>query len=234
VRAVPVALFDLDNTLFDRSGAFRTWATHYVEAAGLDPAEVEWFCREDRDGHADRRTVWATAQERFGLEQTVEDLLAAYRAASLECCIPDPTVHQALGALRGAGWRIGVVTNGSMPQQADKVDRLGLRPLIDALCVSAEVGLEKPDRRIFDEAIRRCAGSPPEVSVRPRWMVGDAPGPDVGGARLLGLRTAWLHRGRTWDGDDGPRPDVVVGSVAEAVDEILAAAPAADDADDAG
>ena len=67
-----------------------------------------------------------------------------------------------------------------------------------------------------------------------RWMVGDAPGPDVGGARLLGLRTAWLHRGRTWDGDDGPRPDVVVGSVAEAVDEILAAAPAADDADDAG
>ena len=220
--AVPVVLFDLDNTLFDRSGAYRTWACRFVQATGLDAAEVEWLCQEDQDGFADRREVWAAARARYGLDAPVEDLLATYRAAYLDCCVPDAEIHDALRALRDAGWGIGVVTNGSMPQQANKAERLGLLPLVDALCVSEELGIEKPDRRIFDEAVRRCGATPPAIPVEARWMVGDAPGPDVGGARTCGLRSAWLHRRRSWDRRDGPPPDLTVASVGEAVAEILA------------
>jgi FMN phosphatase YigB (HAD superfamily) len=52
-------------------------------------------------------------------------------------------------------------------------------------------------------------------------MVGDAPAPDIGGGRAAGLRTIWLHRGRSWNPRDGDPPDVTVGSPVEAVQEIL-------------
>ena len=86
--------------------------------------------------------------------------------------------------------------------------------------VDPELGVEKPDRRIFDEAIRRCTeGSP--LDQEACWMVGDAPAPDIGGGRAAGLRTIWLHRGRSWNPLDGDPPDVTVGSPVEAVQEIL-------------
>jgi putative hydrolase of the HAD superfamily len=115
---------------------------------------------------------------------------------------------------------IGIVTNGSMPQQADKADRLGLLPVVDAFCGSGELGVEKPDRRIFDEAIRRCTGGDP-LNLEASWMVGDAPIPDIRGGRAVGLRTIWLDRGRSWNPSDGDPPDVTVGSLVEAVQEIL-------------
>ena len=130
---------------------------------GLAKAEAEWFCEIDQDGFADRRTVWSAAKDKFGLSQ---------RLASWSCflpqsiplllfCRPDETVLVVLTSLREGGWHIGIVTNGPMPQQADKAERLGLLPIVDAFCASGECWVEKPDCRIFDEAIRRCTGSDP-------------------------------------------------------------------------
>lgn len=215
-----LALFDLDNTLFDRSSAYRAWANWYVALAGLGPAEVEWFCEMDEDGFADRRTVWASAKERFGLSEPVDELLASQRSAYLDICQPDEAVIEALNSLRERGWRIGIVTNGETPHQANKADRLGLLPMVDGFCASAELGIEKPDPRIFEEAIRRCSGGDP-LSQEACWMVGDAPVPDIIGGRAVGLRTIWLDRGRSWNLSDGDPPDVTVASLADAVQQIL-------------
>jgi HAD superfamily hydrolase (TIGR01549 family) len=217
---VKVALFDLDNTLFDRTTTYRLWAKGYAETTGLGESDVEWFCEMDQDGLADRRAIWTQAQKRFGLSASVEDLLTTYRSAYLDLCEPDGAVQAALAALRGDGWRIGIVTNGPMPDQAAKAERLGLLPFIDAFCGSGELGVAKPDRRIFDEAIVRCTGGRP-LDQADRWMVGDAPVPDIGGARAVGLRTIWLDRGRCWDADDGDPPEVTVGALVDAVQTIL-------------
>ena len=168
---IPVALFDLDNTLFDRASAYRRWAAQYVSDAGLAPTEVEWFVEADGDGFTPRKKVWTLARERYGLSGTIEGHIAAYRARYLDCCVPDEKVHASLATLRQSGWRIGVVTNGPMPQQADKAARLGLLPLVDGFCASAELGIEKPDPRIFEEAIGRCAvaPSPAEVDAADGW-----------------------------------------------------------------
>ncbi len=215
-----LALFDLDNTLFDRANAYRTWANWYVELMGLGPADVEWFCEMDEDGFADRRTVWTKAKERFGLPEPVDQLVASYRSDCLDVCQPDAAVIGALESLQETGWRLGIVTNGAMPHQAEKADRLGLLPVVDAFCGSGELGVEKPDRRIFDEAIRRSTGVEP-LNREACWMVGDAPIPDIHGGRAVGLRTIWLHRGRSWNSRDGDPPDLTVGSVVDAVQQIL-------------
>lgn len=217
---VRVALFDLDNTLFDRTDAYRLWATGYAETTGLSPSDVEWLCAIDEDGFADRHALWTSAKERFGLPEPVDQLLATYRRMYLESCQPDDTVHQRLRLLRERGWRIGIVSNGPMPEQAEKADRLGLLSLVDAFCGSGELGVEKPDPRIFEEAIRRCAAGRP-LDRAHCWMVGDAPRPDVAGGRGVGFRTIWMHRGRRWNPADGDPPDVTVGSVTDATETIL-------------
>ena len=219
-----VVLFDLDNTLFDRAAAYRMWATRYVEEAGLGEDEVEWFCEMDEDGFADRRIVWTTAKQRFALGDSVDELLAAYRRGYLKTCAPDAAVLGALALLREKGWRIGIVTNGAMPHQAQKAERLGLLPLVDGFCGSGELGVEKPDRRIFDEALGRCTGGR-GFDAAASWMVGDAPVPDICGGRAVGLRTIWIDRGRTWNTGDGDPPDVTVESLAGAIEEILSPRP---------
>jgi FMN phosphatase YigB (HAD superfamily) len=221
----PLALFDLDNTLFDRTGTYRMWAAQFVSGAGLPGEAVDWFVRADKDGLADRYDVWLAARGRFGLAGTVEELVRTYRSTYFDCMRPDDEVLAALRRLRTEGWRIGVVTNGPMPEQEDKASRLGLMELVDGFCASGDLGVEKPDGRIFAEAIRRCAAPSPPTSVQALWMVGDAPGPDMAGGRAMGLGTVWVYRGRRWQPADGAPPDITVASVVEAVDEILAVDP---------
>ena len=165
-----IALFDLDNTLFDRAGAYRAWAEWWVESVGLGQAEVEWFCEMDEDGYADRRAVWINVKSKFGLPEPVDDLLASQRSAYLDTCRPDDGVLEALVSLRLNGWRIGIVTNGEMPHQAEKADRLGLLSVVDAFCGSGELGVEKPDRRIFDEAIKRSTRAKLLIEKRAGWL----------------------------------------------------------------
>ena len=135
-ESAELVLFDLDNTLFDRAATFRTWIGEFVRGRGLPPAEVEWFVAADEDGYAPRRRMWAKAKERYGFDESAEDLRATYRASYLDFCQPDAEVHEGLVDLRQGGWRIGIVTNGSMPQQSHKAARLGLLPLVDGFCAS--------------------------------------------------------------------------------------------------
>ncbi len=214
----PVALFDLDNTLVDRSAAFRRWAERFVADRGLGEDGVEWLCCADDDGFAQRHVLFESARRRFGLAQRTEELIVEYRRTYPSEFRPAAPVTEALGTLRRAGWRIGVVTNGP-PSQREKVGRAGLEELVDAVCISDEIGAMKPDRRIFEEALRRCGAE--HTPAKAVAMVGDAPEPDIGGGRTMGFRTVWLHRGRAWPRTDY-EPDLSAASVTEAIDLLLA------------
>jgi HAD superfamily hydrolase (TIGR01549 family) len=216
IRSVPIALFDLDNTLYDRESTFRRWATGFTAGRSDPAAEVEWLCEVDGDGMTDRMVIWTQVRRRYGLTASLEELDARYCREYLDTIEPDVQVLEALSRLRERGWRIGVVTNGPVPHQAHKAERLGLLPLVDSFCASDEIGIAKPDPRIFHEAIRRCGGPASNM-----WMVGDSPLADIGGAHPLGFRTVWIHRGRDWDPAHVATPDHVAGSVPVAIEDCL-------------
>jgi len=211
----PLALFDLDNTLVDRSAAFRRWADGFVIRNNLEVGAVDWLCEADNDGFARRPAFFSRVLDQFELEDQVDELVAAYWAEYLAAYKPDPKVVEALDRLRTSGWVIGIVTNGPSTQH-EKIARAELLDVVDACCVSDEIGAQKPDIRIFEEAFKRCG-------VSSGWMVGDAPEPDIGGGHNAGLRTIWIHRGRKWEIPEY-RPDAEVSSVPEAVELLLALA----------
>ena len=225
-----VALFDLDNTLVDRSAAFRRWAAWFVGTSRLDESAVEWLVRADLDGHAPRERVFAELRTRFGLTDGVDDLVRRYDDEYPAFFSPDPDVQGALDALRTAGWRMAIVTNGYATQRT-KIARAGLDDWFDACCISGELGTWKPDPRIFTTALAACSvGREAGSDV---WMIGDSPEHDMAGARALGLRTVWIHRQRPWPLEDF-EPDHRAASVPAAVEIVLAGQRPSDEVGEVG
>jgi len=90
-------------------------------------------------------------------------------------------VAPTLVELRRRGYKLVVVSNANgTVRQAFR--RVGLFDLVDVVVDSAEVGFEKPDRRLFDEALR-LAGAEHSRALH----VGDIYHIDVAGARAAGL-----------------------------------------------
>ena len=73
---------------------------------------------------------------------------------------------------------------------------------VEFVLVSEEVGAYKPDRRVFQRALERLGLEPHEV-----LHVGDSDVDDVRGARMAGLRVAWVNRAGRRRRPDVPPPD---------------------------
>src|SRR4051794_32296509 len=70
---------------------------------------------------------------------------------------------------------------------------IGLERYFDVVIVSGEAGVAKPDRRVFELALRKLGGEPSTA-----WYVGDNIVNDVGGAQSAGWTAVWVNRlGRT-------------------------------------
>ena len=208
-----LALFDLDNTLIDRERAFRLWSEQFLAERHLDPSELAWVVAVDADGKVTRDAFFQELRTRFDLPESDEVLIADYLRDVQVFYEPDPATLDALKALRSAGWKVVVVTNGPGTQM-DKIRAAGLDKVLDAWCMSGVIGVAKPKRRIFEIAAERC-GVPLKG-----WMVGDTPEIDILGGNATGLQTIWMARGRDWRIAEYT-PDVIASDIVDVSRRIL-------------
>lgn len=124
----------------------------------------------------------------------------------------EPDVRPCLEALAGEGYRLGVIANQpSAVREAMRRD--GIDRFFEIWGVSDDLGIDKPDPRIFEHALA-AAGVPPGLAA----MVGDRLDYDVRPARQFGMRAVWVLRG---EAPPDPTPeqlaeaDTVVRSLAE-------------------
>ncbi|WP_329495077.1 HAD-IA family hydrolase [Kitasatospora herbaricolor] len=222
---MPLLLFDLDNTLLPRDAAFRAWAHDFLTELGLPPAELDWLATIDGGGYVPRSTVLSAARRRYGLDHSIDFLLAHYRRG-INSHIHCPTRHMdALRAARAAGWTLGIVSNGGTRPQLEKIRNTGLGPLVDGWVISEEAQCLKPDPLIFEIAAHRCGVAPTGDWASETWMIGDHAPADIAGAELAGLRSVWLHHDRPWS-EPGYRPTLSARGLPEAVGLVLSAANA--------
>jgi putative hydrolase of the HAD superfamily len=212
-------LFDLDNTLVDRGDAFARWAAEFTAQRRLGEGSAAWLIETDGGGFGPKERFFGAVRERFGLSDSVAELWAAYRARMPHLVRCRPEVLAGLAALRAAGWRIGIVTNGMPDNQHAKIERTGLAAHIHGRAVSGELGIRKPDPRIFRLAAEACGADPADGG----WAVGDSPDLDVAGGRAAGLNTFWISRHQPWP-PAHPHPDRTAPDAATAIGRLLAGA----------
>lgn len=213
---MPLLLLDLDNTVLDRTGAFSTWAGRFLADIGVPDTDLDWLLSVDADGLTDRWDVADSIRDRYGLTSPAIDLVDAMREGVLAYTRLDPLVACALRIAADAGWVPVLVANGTTRQQDDTIRRTGLDRYVAGWVISEEVGVSKPNPRIFTLAAQRV-----RMGLRGAWVVGDSPELDIGGAAALGLPSVWVHRGRRWM-ESRFSPTRVAAGVIPAVATVLA------------
>jgi FMN phosphatase YigB (HAD superfamily) len=110
----------------------------------------------------------------------------------------EPDVKPCLQALAGR-YRLGIIAN--QPSQVrDAMARDGIEEFFEIWGVSEDIGLEKPDPRLFAHVLY-TAGVSPTHSV----MLGDRLDYDVIPAKTSGMRAVWVLRGEAPTDPTGPQ-----------------------------
>ncbi len=110
-------------------------------------------------GQAPAEAVWAYVAERFRLDATG---LAALRADFWAGDRRDDALVAFIRSLRPA-FRTGILSNAWSDGRAIIAGHFGLQDVVDDIVISAEVGIAKPDARIFALAAARLGVAPGEV-----------------------------------------------------------------------
>lgn len=224
---------DLDATLLDYPSAAWSASVHAVCAAlplqaGVDrdrlgraytEVSTRHFLAAEQtreppaDGHAIWRELWHEALAESGCDDDglAERAVTSYEAERAARYRLYDDVLPTLAELRRRVSALVLITNGPGTTQRHKVDATGLDTLLDAVIISGEAGVSKPDPGIFALA-SRAAGVPLAAA----WHVGDSLASDVAGAANASLGAGvWLNRTGAALPDDAPRPDHQIVSLAE-------------------
>lgn len=146
------------------------------------------------------------------LEVPAEDALLDTVARRFEEDVTSHVYEDALPTLerlRKVGYRLGVISNATH-DLPEGLARLGLAPYFEAVTYSWEIGVEKPDPRIFRTALDRM-----DVEPRRAVHVGDSYEADVVGAQGVGLTPLLIQRKQ-----DGDTDRLVLRSLEEVLDHL--------------
>ena len=182
-------IFDLFHTLVH--GASRDWERAVAEAAavvGVQPAallagyhdtfrqrQVEWDAEE---------AVRILAERAGGSPSPVQVAQAASVRRELArrvLAAVQPSTLDVLDTLRGAGYRLGLVSNATA-DTAEAWPGSALAARFDVVVFSCDAGVAKPDPRIYLAATAALGAQPAEC-----YYVGDGADSELAGAEALGM-----------------------------------------------
>ncbi len=236
MRRIELALFDLDDTLHDDTHAYSSAAEevarevaaeHGIDALALKAAYIAesegfWHRLSPLDLKVKlttlRETMWQSALESVGVDdaEVAQRSAERYNAYRTKYFTLFPGSVELLRALRERGMKLGIVTNGLSETHREKIAVLRLSEYFDAIFLSDEVGMVKPDPLLFAHACRTLGGAPAHAA-----MVGDRYDRDIRGAQEAGLFTIWLNVRSEELPPGATPPDATCGSIADVARILL-------------
>lgn len=218
-------LFDLDDTLIDRDRARDRFFSYLLNTyfPHLAPEREAWRDRMetlrvlDRGGRGSKA---AMHEHLFGGRPVMSSQeFTALMRGKLACYASwSDGAEPLLRCLHARRHPMAVVTNGSASQRL-KLEAIGASRYLDAVLISGEVGIAKPDPRIFQLAMSRLNATPGR-SV----FVGDSLEHDMAGARNAGMMTVYIRKGGEEDAGVSAC-DLVVSDLRELSDLVIGLGP---------
>jgi len=197
MKIIQAILFDLDDTLYDEmqfvKGGFKAVSLRISKNNNIDQNAVYQVLLDVLEKHGRGRT-FDIALEKLGLynERLIPELVNIYHAHKPTLSLY-PEVRAVLSTLRKQGYKLGLITDGNVEVQRNKVEALKIKDFFDCIIFSDEYGIEKqkPDpfsyRKVMEEL---------KVSARETIYIGDNPYKDFVSAKKLGIFTIRIMRGQ--------------------------------------
>lgn len=169
--------FDIGSTLVDETEAYSHRIREMIYETEISFDEFDrmriHFAKQGLNGDAE-------AVKHFGLKKT---------PWHNEDEVPYSDAAATLKELKARGYHIGIIANQAAGS-ADRLDAWGLLEYIDVVAASAELGVSKPDRALFERAFEMANCTPNEAA-----MIGDRLDNDVVPAAESGMVTVWIPNG---------------------------------------
>ena len=186
-----VVFFDVDDTLLDTSTFAQT-----ARKAAIELMVDNGLPLDKDEAYGVLKTIIRQKGSNYGKHFNIlteivlgheDPMLVAlgmitYHNVKIALLRPFAETIDTLIYLKGQGYRLGVISNGLTIKQWEKLVRLNVYSFFDAVITSEEVGKKKPDKLIFDVALRKMNGDP-EKSI----MIGNKFKEDALGAVNAGM-----------------------------------------------
>ncbi len=197
IAPIEACVFDAYGTLFDVNSAAAQCrdllgGQHEALAATWRRKQLEYtWLRSLMDSYGDFREVTADALayalEKHGFSDAAlpEQLMAMYERLEVY-----PEVPTVLTALRAAGFKTAILSNGTPALLESACTAAGIGTLLDSVLSVESVGVYKPDRRVYRLAVDRLGVEAERICFL------SSNGWDAAGAAHFGLRVAWINRAK--------------------------------------
>lgn len=207
VTLMKAVLFDLDDTLFDhkfsRLKGLEALQKRFskLKSVPLEELEAEHerllsadYCQvlEGKLSIADGTTQRITKLcKMYGVNLSLEEEKGTadlYNQEYLKSRQPVPGSKELLTTLMNYA-KLGVITNGLVEPQMEKLQACKIDKLIDYFIISETVGYKKPSKELFEAALEKVNVKPSDAV-----YVGDSWDCDILPAVAVGMRAVWLNR----------------------------------------
>ncbi|MEY7848253.1 HAD family hydrolase [Natrarchaeobius sp. A-rgal3] len=182
--------FDLDGTLCSYDVPFDEQFVRTVSPYG-EPTDAAYeaylevlFDAIDRCESEPYRRAFEAVLEITDLDATAAALAREHCETELEASVVSDDAIRVVERVAATN-PTGVLTNGAGDQQRAKLERHELADLVESVIVSGDVGVGKPNRRIFERAMAALPGDD-------QVYVGDSYEEDIVGARSAGFRPIYV------------------------------------------
>ncbi|MCL2371901.1 MAG: HAD family hydrolase [Defluviitaleaceae bacterium] len=188
-------MFDLDDTLLDRSKAADAMFSIIARECYSNKATDEMlqsFRKYDNNGYSSKVTALNRLFDDFRPDYRIPstEIYAFWGAHFSDCFLMDETALATIKIIVSSV-KTAIITNGSSQMQRAKIEKTGLDKIFDVILISDDVGAKKPDLRIFEMAIQKLGIQPKEA-----LFVGDNLANDVGGSQKAGMNGVWFNPNR--------------------------------------
>jgi 2-haloacid dehalogenase len=125
-----------------------------------------------------------------------------------------PDVRESLTAVRGRGWKLGILSNTDRDLIDASIDAMGVP--FERVVVASEIGSYKPAHRHW-EVFAAATGASPANHVH----VAQSLFHDIAPARELGIPSIWINRGGEQPGPEPTRTLSDLARLPDALDELV-------------
>ena len=208
-----LVLIDLDDTLFDYPKTEETAFRNTFEELGffmeseLGNAKKEEIYEKIKDRYKDvNLQLWKDLEkgavdkdrlkvvrfekiiEEFDLKYNPYEMSELYLKKLGEGIFPFEATEKLCEYLHSK-YKVGIITNGIKEVQHSRIENSAISKYIDKIIISDEVGVNKPDKRIFEYAINYFEIMDKSEVI----MIGDSLGADIKGGQNAGIDTCWVN-----------------------------------------
>lgn len=194
---VSAVIFDLDNVLFNEqdyiNAAYRNIAVFLSKHYRLSEEQVYQKLLSDLQKKTSLYPhLFDDLLADLGLDRAIlPEILKIYANTTIKLELY-PEAEHLLNALQKQEIKLGLVTNGNVEAQRNKVRLLGIEKYFSTIIYARELGKEneKPNPEVYRITLEASRSKPEETI-----CVGDNPYTDFLGAKKLGIRTVRLLSG---------------------------------------